>query len=325
VPRDSPPNTTFWDSWIVFTDDLAHIAYGARFRSGDRMRESVGFDGRRGPEFVYASHPAFSADGRRLAFLGVTQGESVLPAYLVVGAARVQVQIKNRTLGPTWTPVFSPDGTRLAFRAERPTGKYAIGVLDVAAVESDPDAAERAVMWGPEFMDIDLPKWAPDSSTLAYSAARTPSEWVVMVGTERRATYKDANGVTFSPSGVLAYQATDESVHFVMLGDERQPSFNAVTDPVFRGDGTVVYCATERGQRYVVVGSQKREVPEPVEGAAVNADGTRVIWWYREDEGHRMVINGAARSSLVVWRGPFLMPKLAHSCTRQKATTVSMS
>jgi len=178
-------------------------------------------------------------------------------------------------------------------QSERPTGKYAVGVLDVAAVEGDPNAAERAVMWGPELIDIDLPKWAPDSSALAYSAARTPSEWVVMVGTESSATYKDANGVTFSPSGVLAYQATDESGHFVMVGDERQASFNAVTDPAFRDDGTVVYCATERGQRYVVVGSQKREVPEPVEGAAVSTDGSRVIWWYREDERRRMVINGA--------------------------------
>src|SRR5262245_44824274 len=91
VPRDSPPNTTFWDSWTVFTDGLAHIAYGARFRSGDRMRESVVFDGRRGPEFVYASRPAFSVDGRRLAFLGVTKGEGVLAAYLVVGAGSVLV------------------------------------------------------------------------------------------------------------------------------------------------------------------------------------------------------------------------------------------
>jgi len=293
VPSDSPPNAALWDTWIAFTDDLAHVAYAARFRSGDRMRESVVFDGRRGPEFVYASRPALSADGRRLAFIGVSEGDDPLPAYLVVGAARVRVQIKDRELGPTWVPVFSPDGNKLAFRAERPSGRYAIGVLDVAAVGSDPDAAERVVMWGPEFIDMDLPKWAPDSSAVAYAAARTPSEWVVMVGTEPRATYKDATGVTFSPSGVLAYQATDESGHFVIVGDQRQASFTAVTDPTFRADGAVVYGATEGRRHYVVVGSQKREVPKPVEGAAASADGTRVMSWYREDERRRMVINGA--------------------------------
>src|SRR5262245_15664711 len=152
-----------------------------------------------------------------------------------------------------------------------------------------------------------------NTEVLAYSAARTASEWVVMVGTEPRATYKDANGVTFSPSGVLAYQATDESGHFVMVGDERQASFNAVTDPTFRVDGTVVYSATERGQHYLVVGSEKREVPKPVEGGAVSADGTRVIWWYREDERRRMVINGA--------RGPKFIRRVARPILHAEAGT----
>lgn len=325
VPEDNPPNTAMWDTWIAFTDDLAHIAYAARFRSGDRMRESVVFDGRRGPEFVYASRPALSPDGRRLAFLGVTPGDRVLPAYLVLGAARVQVQIKDQVLGPTWVPVFSPDGNKLAFRAERPSGRYAIGVLDVAAVQAEPDTAESAVVWGPEFIDMDLPKWAPDSSAVAYAAARTSSEWVVMVGTEPRAIYKDVTGVTFSPSGVLAYQGTDESGHFVMIGDQRQASFNVVTDPTFRADGTVVYGATEAGRHYVVVGSQKREVPKPVEGAAVSADGDRVTWWFREDERRRMVINGVRgpRFSRRVTR-PVLHAE-AGTFTRQRATTASTS
>jgi Tol biopolymer transport system component len=298
VPRDSWPNTVS-NTWISFSDDLAHIAYAARFRVGDRIRESVVWDGRRGPEFVWVHYPALSPDGRRLAFVGVPQQDvgisqpgTVLPAYLAIGAARLLIQVKGDTLSTSWTPVFSPDGAKLAFRAERPSGRFAIGVLDVATVEADPGAIERAVVWGPEFDGIDLPKWAPDSSTVVYAAAPSRSEWVVMVGTKPSATYKDATGVAFSPSGVLAYQATDESGQFVMINGERQASFNVVTAPTFRGDGTVVYRATEGGKHYVVVGSQRREVQKPAEGASVSADGTRVMWWYREDERRRMVING---------------------------------
>ena len=301
VPKGSWPNTViFANTWIAFSDDLAHIAYAARFRVGDWTRESVVWDGRRGSEFVWANLPALSADGRRLAFVGVLQRDAgvsqpnaELPAYLVMGAARLQIQFKDTVLAPSWAPVFSPDGAKLAFRAERPSGRYAIGVLDVAAVEADASAVERAVMWGPEFAGMDLPMWTRDSSALVYAAAPSRTEWVVMVGTESSATYKDATGATFSPSGVLAYQATDESGSFVMINGERQPSFKAVTNPTFRADGTVVYGATDGGKHYVVVGSQRREVPKPVEGASVNADGTRLMWWYREDQRRRMVINGS--------------------------------
>lgn len=78
----------------------------------------------------------------------------------------------------------------------------------------------------------------------------------------------------------------------MIINGERQASFNVVTAPTFRGDGTVVYRATQGGKHYVVVGSQRREVQKPAEGASVSTDGTRVMWWYREDERRRMVING---------------------------------
>ena len=44
----------------------------------------------------------------------------------------------------------------------------------------------------------------------------------------------------------------------------------------------------------MIVGTQRRAVPKHVEGAAVSDDGTRMIWWYREDDRRRIVINGTA-------------------------------
>jgi len=206
----------------------------------------------------------------------------------------VQIQIKDRLLGPTWIPVFSPDGRRLAFRAERPSGMYAIGAIDFNNL-MDPATGQVQVVWGPEFADLDQPRWSPDSSTLAYAGARQ-NAWTLVVGTEPRATHKDITGVTFRPDGVLAYMASDGAKYSIVVGDEAGPAFDTVTEPSFRSDGTLVYSASNEQRHFVVVGSEKHEVPKAAEGAAASADGTRVMWWYREGNppSRRMVVNGVA-------------------------------
>lgn len=79
----------------------------------------------------------------------------------------------------------------------------------------DPATGHLSVTWGPEFVDLDQPRWSPNSSAVAYAGARSRDEWVVVVGTEPRATYRDVTGVTFRPDGTLAYIASDGSKHFM--------------------------------------------------------------------------------------------------------------
>jgi hypothetical protein len=259
------------------------------------MREAIVSDGQRGPEFLYASRPVLSPDGKQLAYLAVPPADGELPAFLVLGSTRVQIQIKDRLLGPAWIPVFSPDSRWLAFRAERRGGMYAIGVIDVGAAVNSP-TGDLPVTWGPDFINMDRPRWSPDSSAVAYAAARSRDEWVVVVGTESRATHRDVTGVTFRQDGTLAYVASDGAKHFIVMGSDRLPEFDTVTEPSFKADGTPVYGASDAGHHFIVVGTEKREVPHAVEGAAVSADGTRVVSWYREPAGRRqrMVMNGVA-------------------------------
>jgi hypothetical protein len=292
-PRGHFANRLAWDSWITFTPDLARIAYADRYRTGNDMRETVILDGKPGPEFLFASRPVLSPDGKHLAHLGVPAGKPGLPAFLVLGNMRVQIQIKDNLLTPAWIPAFSPDSRRLAFRAERPSGKYAIGVIDATA-PVDAATGELSVAWGPEFVALDRPRWSPDSSNVAYAGGRSRDEWVVVVGTEPHATYKDVTGVTFGPDGALAYIASEGAKRFIVMGTYRGPAFDVVTEPSFSANGALVYGASDAGRHFIVIGADKREVPHAVEGAAVSTDGTRVMSWYREGSGgrQRMVMNG---------------------------------
>jgi hypothetical protein len=308
VPRGYTPRVNQWDNWITITDDLQHLAYLVRYRRGSDMRETFVFDGRRGPEFVWASRGVLSPDGRHLAYIGILEEDGALPAYLVVGDVRIQMQFKDRHLGPDWYPVFSPDGRKLAFRAERPNGWYAIGILHVEAATQEAAAAERHVVWGPDFLDMDRPAWAPDSSVVGYAGARSNSEWAVMVGADVHALWRDASGVTFSPSGEVVYKATDGVVQFVVAGGQRQASFTTVTAPTIRADGTLAYGATEGRRSYVITGTQKTAVPHAVEGAAVSADGARLMWWYRDDNRERMHINGERGRKFTRVSSPVLHP-----------------
>src|SRR6185295_18636563 len=100
VPRGLSPNAIAWDSWISVTSDLSTVVYAVRFRSGDFWRESVVIGDVRGPEYNYASRAVVSPDGRHVAYIAVIESGNNLPAFLVVDKTRVQIQYKDRRLGP---------------------------------------------------------------------------------------------------------------------------------------------------------------------------------------------------------------------------------
>jgi hypothetical protein len=290
VARDAAPTTHAWDSWVALTPDLSRIAYAARFRAGDVVRETIVDGSERGSEFLYASRPVLSPNGEHLAYIAVPVGDA-LPAFLHVGRWRLQIQINDRVLGPAWIPVFSPDSRKIAFRAERPGGHYAVGVVDA---DVEPEAVEKSVVWGPEFIDVDRPVWSADSTKVIYAGARNRREWVVVVGREPYATFQDATGARFSPDGTPVFIAFDGKKHFLVIGHRCQTGFDTVTEPFFRADGAPVYGASEAGRHYIIAGEERIRVPHAIEGVAVSRDGSRTTAWYRDGDraGQRMVING---------------------------------
>jgi eukaryotic-like serine/threonine-protein kinase len=100
--------------------------------------------------------PAFSADGKLLAFASDRSGEGNLDIYLrqVGGGEPLRL---TRGPGDKHEPSFSPDGTTIAFRSEQEGG----GIYVVSALGGPP----RLVAPGGQ-----QPQFSPDGMWIAYSA-----------------------------------------------------------------------------------------------------------------------------------------------------------
>jgi TolB protein len=107
------------------------------------------------------TYPAFSPDGRRIAFrrmLGETNSE-------VFVADSDGTGVRNLTNSPAFDgwPAWSPDGTRLVFASNR-DGDYQVYVMDADGrhVQRVAQTTGRAT----------APKWSPDGRTLYFSICK---------------------------------------------------------------------------------------------------------------------------------------------------------
>jgi WD40 repeat protein len=307
VPPGLSPTTAQWDGWISVAPDLSSVAYAARFRAGELVRESMVFRDQQSAAYNFASRGVISPDGQHLAYIAVVESGAGLPAFLVVDKARVQIQYAETTLGGQWIPVFSPDSSRVAFVAERPFRRHAIGVASVAAATAE----VLPVEWGPEFDAVDQPRWSSDSATLVYAAGRSRSEWVVIKNGNMIASAADITDVVVSPGGKVAFWASDGRKQFVGVDTERHPVFDKVGAPGFLPDGTLVYTASDRGKHFAMVGSSRVDLTHAAEGVAVSADRSRITPWFREDRGkkRRIVIDGVPGPEFVRVSRPTIHPE----------------
>src|SRR6185312_257262 len=109
--------------------------------------------------------PAFSPDGKRIAFVSLENGAANPEIYVMnadgSGRTRLTTSVGNV---PDTDPAWSPDGSKIAFMSKRELGNADIWVMDADgsdAVRLTTDAAD----------DQD-PAWSPDGSTIAFETAR---------------------------------------------------------------------------------------------------------------------------------------------------------
>ena len=120
------------------------------------------------------AHPAFSPDGKWVAYYRVVAGQRDI--WIVPAAGGDPVQITDDPAADVH-PAWSPDGTQLAFASER-GGAYRIWVTPV--VDGHAAGAPRRLTAGPT--TDTLPAWSPDGKWIAYvgvASTGAPDVWVV--------------------------------------------------------------------------------------------------------------------------------------------------
>ena len=112
------------------------------------------------PAGEFARHPAFSPDGKRLAWQSLRDGFfEVMVADTDGGNAQQITSGSSNYLSPAW----SPDGRRIAFSSDR-GGDFSLWECDLETREL------RQLTFEPG-QELD-PAWAPDGRSLAYISER---------------------------------------------------------------------------------------------------------------------------------------------------------
>jgi len=138
------------------------------------------------------SSPVISPRGDAVAYL---LGGQIWTAPLAGGAPSQLIHDRGRSSSPVW----SPDGARLAFRSSRGDHGF-IGVYDVAA---------KTITWMGPSVDRDVaPEWSPDSRSLAF----------IRIAAEKRSPFADS--LTAQPWSIWTADAATGAARQAWIANE---------------------------------------------------------------------------------------------------------
>ena len=135
-----------------------------------------------GPTGGFSANPAWSPDGRRIAFVSNRDGSDDI---FVVNADGSGLRNLTRSRGNDWSPVWSPDGRVIAFEGhrarpselERAVCKGHCMREEIYAVNADGSGLRRLTRnWG----DDGAPVWSPDGRKILYQ--HRSDIWVMNAG-----------------------------------------------------------------------------------------------------------------------------------------------
>ena len=109
------------------------------------------------------SHPAWSADGQRIAFNAGSPTASDIYLINLDGSGLTKI---TNDAGANFYPTWSPDGSRLAFSSNRD------GDWDIYVMNAD-GSRVRQLVDSPGLDD--KPQWSPDGSRIGFATARSGS------------------------------------------------------------------------------------------------------------------------------------------------------
>ncbi len=128
-----------------------------------------------GPHAGPASDPAWSPDGRKLAFVRLNAGLDRSPIYVVKADGSGLRNLTPKPVGAYAAPAWSPDGRKLAFVSDR-DGNSEVYVINANG------SGQRSLTRNPAF-DAD-PAWSPDGRKIAFVSNRDGSYGVYVMNAD---------------------------------------------------------------------------------------------------------------------------------------------
>ena len=189
--------------------DSALIAYGARDDDGRQQIFVVRPDGTGKTRLTQEGDqnylPAWSRDGRKLAFTSNRSGRSQIWVMAANGSNPIQLTTEADNAVPTW----SPDGKRLAFASKR-TGHFEIWVMN--ADGSD----QKQVTKTDVAVANDGPAWSPDGRKIAFYSNRSGhyAIWLMEPDGSHLTQFTTADGDRYVDSNAPAWSPDGSKIAF---------------------------------------------------------------------------------------------------------------
>jgi TolB protein len=145
--------------------------------------------------------PAWSADGRKIAYTAYRGGEAALWLYSIYEGTRTLIFDR----GTSFSPSFSPDGKKLAFSTTEEDGNTQIYVARLS--DTDPvKVTEVRKLTFTKANDL-APSWSPTSRQIAFTSDRSGSPQIYVMDAEgsniERVSFGGSyfDGPAWSPTG----------------------------------------------------------------------------------------------------------------------------
>jgi TolB protein len=224
--------------------------------------------------------PAWSPDGRALAYVSFHSGLSAVYVQTLATGAQVQVSAKS---GINGAPAWSPDGTQLALALSRRDGNVDVYVLNLAT------QALRRVTDDPS-IDTE-PAWSPDGRSLFFTSDRAGGPQIYQVGLEpgaraRRITFEGSYNARprVSPDGTqVAVVTLDRGAYRIAAVDARQGGIQVLTtgqldeSPSFAPNGAdILYTGRVGGRDTLAIVSSDGRIQRQI--AASSGELREAAW-----------------------------------------------